>query len=264
MSIQFSLEDLTPCFLEDGKTVITTLTNYGYLLYTLNMLKSLKPFGLDKKIFVVCIDKKGSEVLKRLGYNVYCIDDSEKEIGKFCPWNTKGYDKICYLKLQLIYKILSLNKNILLVDGDIVFRKNPLENISLWLKDRIYDVWIQNDAQENRNTKNMCTGYMFIKASDRLITLYDCVSEAGKQKYMTCAFDNNDQSYFNKFVKSACLFYSLPLEMYPNGKMYYDNTDKIKDSAILVHFNWVQGHLKMAKIKEHKMWLLTPEEEEEI
>jgi hypothetical protein len=30
----------------------------------------------------------------------------------------------------------------------------------------------------------------------------------------------------------------------------------------MVHFNWVQGHLKMAKMKEHKMWLLTPEEEE--
>jgi hypothetical protein len=46
--------------------------------------------------------------------------------------------------------------------------------------------------------------------------------------------------------------------------MFYDNTEKIQNLAVLVHFNWVQGHLKMAKMKEHKMWLLTPEEEEVI
>jgi hypothetical protein len=264
MSIQLTLEHVEPCLLDDGKTIITTVTNYGYLLYTLNMLKSLKPFELDKKILVVCIDKKAADVLKRLGYNVYCIDDQAQELGKFCPWNTKGYDRICYLKLELIYRILALNKNVLLVDGDIAFQKNPLDDILSWQKDTIYDVWIQNDSQENRNTKNMCTGYMFIKSNVRLITLYDCVSEEGKKKYLTCAFDNNDQSYFNKFVKPGCMFNALPLEKYPNGKMYYDNKEKIKQSAILVHFNWVQGHLKMAKMKEHKMWLLTPEEEEEI
>jgi hypothetical protein len=116
--------------LEDDKTIITTVTNYGYLLYTLNMLKSLKPFDLDKKVFIVCIDKKGAKILKNIGYNVFCIEDSteQKELGKFCPWNTKGYDKICYLKLELIYRILSLNKNVLLIDGDIVFRKDLMDD----------------------------------------------------------------------------------------------------------------------------------------
>ena len=262
MSIRLISDILEPCLLEDGKTIITTLTNYGYLFYTLNMLKSLQPFGLDKKILVVCIDKKGAHILRQNGYNTYCVDD--QTLGKFCPWNSKGYDKICYLKLELIYRILSLNKNVLLIDGDIVFRKDPMDDIRIWMNDPIYDIWIQNDAQDNCNTKNMCTGYMYIKSSDRLITLYDCVSEAGQKKYLTCAFDNNDQTYFNKYVKRGCLFNALPLEMYPNGKMYYDNMDKLIDVAVLVHFNWVQGHHKMAKMKEYKMWLLTPEEEERI
>ena len=264
MSIQLTSSILDPCLLEDGKTIITTLTNYGYLFYTLNMLKSLQPFGLDKKILVVCIDKKGANILSKHGYNTYCVDDTNQALGKFCPWNSQGYDKICYLKLELIHRILSLNTNVLLIDGDIVFRKDPMEDIRTWMNDPIYDVLIQNDAQENRNTKNMCTGYMYIKSSDRLITLYDCVSEAGQKKYLSCAFDNNDQTYFNKYVKPACIFNALPLEKYPNGKMYYDNTDKLIDVAVLVHFNWVQGHHKMAKMKEHKMWLLTPEEEERV
>lgn len=262
MSINIPGDILDSCILDDGKSVITTITNYGYLLYTLNMLKSLKQFNLDKKVLVVTIDKRAETILKNLGYNVYCINNSE--LGKFCPWNTNGYDKICYMKLELIYRVLSLNKNVLLVDGDIVFRKNPLNDIHEWIKNKTYDVWIQNDAQDNSNTNNMCTGYMYIKSSDKLIELYDCVSEAGQKKYITCAFDNNDQSYFNKFVKPACIMFPLQLEKYPNGKMFYENSDKLKESAILVHFNWVKGHLKMAKMKEHKMWLLMPEEEDVI
>lgn len=265
MSIHLTEEVLLPSLLEDNKTVITTVTNYGYLFYTLNMLKSLKVFGLDKKVFIVCIDKKGTNVLKELGYQVFGLEDNT--LGKFCPWNSKGYDKICYIKLELIYRILSLNKNILLVDGDIVFLRDPMNDLREWWKDSIYDVWVQNDAQRNSNYTNMCTGYMFIKSSNRLIDLYDCISENGQQKYIQCAFDNNDQSYFNNFIKPNCLMFPLRLEKYPNGKVFYENCDSyetISSTIVLVHFNWVQGHLKMAKMKEYKLWLLTPEEEEMI
>ena len=259
MSIQLTIECIEPFLLEDGKTVITTLTNSGYLMYTLNMLKSLTPYNLDKKILIVCIDATGANILRKLGYSVVCVE--EKTLGKFCPWNSSDYVKICYLKLELIYRVLSLNKNILLIDGDIVFQKNPLDDINVWYNDKTYDVWIQNDSQENNNTKNMCTGYMYIKSSERLIKLYDVISEDGRKKYLKCAFNNNDQTYFNDYVKRACMFSALPLEIFPNGKMFYDNTESLKNSSIIVHFNWVQGHLKMAKMKEHKMWLLTPEEE---
>ena len=192
MTIKITDADLEPCLLDDGKTVITTMTNYGYILYTLNMLKSLKPFGLDKKILIVSIDQKGANILKRLGYNVYCIDD--KELGRFSPWNTKGYDKICFLKLELIHSILSLNKNVLLTDGDIVFLKDPLPDIKWWSEEKHIDVHIQNDGTNNIDLQNMCTGYMLIKTSEKMIKLYDCVSEEGRKKYLECAFDNNDQS----------------------------------------------------------------------
>lgn len=261
MSFNLTLDDLENCILDDGKTVITTVTNYGYLLYTLNMLKSLRPFGLDKKILLVSIDKKGANVLRQLGYNVFCIDD--QELGKFSPWNTKGYDKICYLKLELIYRVLSLNKNILLIDGDLVFLRNPEDDIKWWLQETHIDVHIQNDSLENTNKTNMCTGYMLIKSNEKMIKLYDCVSDQGRKKYLECAFDNNDQSYFNKFVKPYCTFQALTLMKYPNGQAFYNQPSR-KETAVLIHFNWVHGHIKMAKMKEYKMWLLTPEEEEQI
>ena len=262
MSLSITKEDIQPCLLEDSCTLFTTVTNHGYLLYTLNMLKSLEPFGLDKKIFIVCIDKKGSAILKQLGYSVHCVEDVT--LSKFCPWNTKGYDKICYLKLKLIHHLLSLEKHVLLIDGDIVFHKNPMEDIQEWWRDTTHNVWIQNDSLEDTNITNMCTGYMYIRSNQALIQAYDCVSEKGKEQYESCAFDNNDQTYFNRFVKPFCKLQSLPLDRYPNGKMFYENKEKIKNKFVLVHFNWVKGHIKMAKMKEHKMWLLTPEEEEVI
>jgi len=257
MSLQITLDNITPCLIEN--TVMVTLTNYGYLMYTCNMLKSLKPFGLDKMILLIAIDQKSYLILKNMGYHVIWIDT---KLFKFCPWNSKGYDKICYYKVELIYRILSLQKNILLVDGDIVFCKNPLTDIHHW-NNVIDDVWIQNDSEDNTDIDNMCTGYMFVRSNHNMITLYDCISQEGQEKYMKCALDNNDQTYFNKYVKPMCRMNALPLELYPNGNMFY-HMPTLKNSAVLIHFNWIKGHQKMAKMKEHQLWLLTHDEEENL
>lgn len=254
MSLHITLEDVRPCLL--GNTVLTTLTNQGYLLYTLNMLKSLRPYGLDKKVLIVTIDQKSHIILKNMGYNTICINE---KLNKFYPWNSPGYDKVCYYKVELIYRLLALGNNILLMDGDIVFQKNPLGDIEEWNQSD-EDIWIQNDSTDDDNVQNMCTGYMFIRSNKKLIALYDCISESGKEKYMKCALDNNDQTFFNVYVKPACTMAALPLRLYPNGNVFYSSIE-VRETAILVHFNWVKGHHKMAKMKEHKMWLLTPEEE---
>ena len=254
MSIRITVEDIAPCLI--GNTVMATLTNYGYLLYTLNMLKSLEPFGLDKTMFIVTMDEKSCRTLTKRGYHAISVD-SAVGLDKFFQWNTKGYDKICYYKLELIYRILSLQKNIVLVDGDIVFQSNPIHSINEW-NALDHDVWIQNDGVTDEDTTNMCTGYMMIRTNEKLIQLYDCISNT--DKYATCVFDNNDQTYFNRYVKSSCTMLALPLLLYPNGNIFYNMPD-IKTNCVLVHFNWVKGHLKMAKMKEHQMWLLTPEEE---
>ena len=256
MSIDVTLEQVTSC--SKSKTVWTTVTNYGYRLYTLNMLKSLAPFGLDRSVLILCLDKKSTDWFMERGYYVITSIDTNE---RFCAWNTKGYDRICYLKLEWIFRILSLNMNILLIDGDIVFRKNPIDDLQKWEANDQFDGWIQNDSQDDRNMDNLCTGYIFIRSNPKMIQLYDCVSEEGKRKYQTCAFDNNDQTYFNKFVKPFSHFQPLPLEQYPNGKMYYENTDLIDKTAIMVHFNWVHGHIKMVNMKRYKMWILAPDDE---
>jgi len=247
--------DLSPY---QDTTILTTITNYGYLLYTLNMLKSLAPFGLDRRVLILTMDQKSEHILRRRGYQVVPMKGDSLE--RFCPWNTKGYDRICYIKLEWIHCLLSHGKNVLLIDGDIVFRKNPAEDLQRWEADSLTDIWIQNDGHSDSEHGNMCTGYMYLRSSPTTISLYDCVSAEGQEKYKQCAFVNNDQTYFNQFVKPYCQMKALPLIQYPNGAIFYHFTTKL--SPVLVHFNWVVGHMKMAKMKEHQMWLLEPAEED--
>ena len=256
MSIEISSEQLS--LYSNEKTIWTTVTNYGYRLYTLNMLKSLAPFGLGHSILLLCLDQQSATWFSNKGYHVFTIKESHD---KFCAWNTTGYDQICYLKLEWIYRILSLGRNVLLIDGDIVFLKNPLDDVQKWETNDQFNGWIQNDEQNDLNTTNLCTGYIYIKTSQKMIQSYDCTSDIGKQKYETCAFDNNDQTYFNKYVKPTSRFCPLPLDQYPNGNYFYNHVQRIRHIATMVHFNWVKGHIKMAKMKEYKLWLLTPDEE---
>lgn len=257
--------------MEDGKTVMVTLTNSGYLLYTLNMLKSLEAVAGKETaqcVWNVCMDPVSVTVLRHAGYHALLlqeldatVEDTAATLGKFCPWNTKGYDRICYYKLKTIYELLRQGRNVLLMDGDIVFLKDPRVDMREWWMDSEYEVWCQNDAEGDYQTRNMCTGYMYIRSNPRMIALYDCVSELGLAKYQQCAFDNNDQTYFNRYVKPACRMRALPLALYPNGGYFYADPVNRRKNAILIHFNWVKGHEKMAKMKQHRAWMLTEEDE---
>jgi len=256
MAIQLTLEQINTFF--KGNTIWTSVTNYGYRLYTLNMLKSLVPFGLNRTVLLLCLDQQSADWFQSKGYNVITTNETH---ARFCSWNTPGYEQICYLKLEWIYRLLSLGKNVLIIDGDIVFLRNPMDDVQRWDANTQFDGWIQNDAQSDQIKNNLCTGYIYIRSSPDMIRSYDCVSEIGKQKYETCAFDNNDQTYFNKYVNPYSRFIPLPLDQYPNGKYFYDHVKRIRHNVVMVHFNWVEGHMKMAKMKEHKLWLLTPTEE---
>lgn len=248
------------CLLDDNKSFMTTITNYGYILYTLNMLKSLKQFDLDKKVLIVCMDKKSYNIFKKLGYNVLLID---LEMSKFISYNKKGYDVICYYKLLFIYKAIEAGYNVFYFDGDVVFTNNPLNNIDDWNKSD-KDVWIQNDTMNNYNYGNMCMGVIFVKSTDNSLKYFKCDTEENYNYYNNvCAFDNNDQTYFNNLIKPYLYIGLMPLELYPNGQYFYNNPH-LKETCILVHFNWVQGHEKLIKIKNYKMWLLTEKEEENL
>ncbi len=261
VDINITLEQLQSSLLNDNKTILTTVTNYGYILYTLNMLKSLKRFDdLDKKVLIVCIDSKSDTILKKQGYNTFLIN---LDLNKFISYNKKGYDIICYYKLLFIYKVIEAGYNIFYFDGDVVFKNNPNDNLISWLKSD-KDIWIQNDTMNNNDYGNMCMGVIFVKSTQNSLIYFKCDTEEAYNYYkLVCAFDNNDQTYFNNKIKRYLDIGLMSLELYSNGQYFYNNP-QLKETCILVHFNWIEGHKKLLKIKEHNMWLLTENEEERL
>ena len=62
-----------------------------------------------------------------------------------------------------------------------------------------------------------------------------------------------DQKYLNN-IKKQMKFKRLPRELYPTGKVYYENADTIQ--PYIIHFNYVIGHSKKEKMKKHNHWYL--------
>jgi hypothetical protein len=46
----------------------------------------------------------------------------------------------------------------------------------------------------------------------------------------------------------------LPIELFPNGKYYYNNSANI--NPYLIHFNWIVGDEKKEKMRTYDKWYL--------
>jgi hypothetical protein len=238
----------------DGNLFIT-ITNYGYFLYTLNMIKSLKIINFDKNLIIICLDKFSFEEFKNLGLNVIKYD---YEIPQFNKYNEKDFALIRYIKLKVINEVINLGFNILYSDSDIFYHKNIKDDILEWSKSE-YDVVIQNDTDKNENKKNLCTGFLYVKSNDKNIKFFELINDNIYSKIMNRIYRNYDQDFFNKEVRPNINVKVLSLKEYPNGK-YWIKNKILQDSFKLIHFNWLIGMDKVTHMKNNNMWLITEED----
>ena len=230
--------------LGENKILFITMTNNGYVDYTLNMLKSLKKIDLDQKILCVCIDNYSYDKLKD-SYNAVVIDT---KYDKFSRYHKDDFFEISKFKFFIVCELLKKGYNILFTDGDIFYKKNPINYIDNILKDKNIDVVIQNDdGNNNDNDHNyLCTGFYFVKSTPKNIELFN-LSKYQDNK-ISC-----DQTLFNKFIKPNLNYAVLPLSLFPNGCTFYKCGNK--DEQYLVHFNYVVGHEKKNKMINYGLWL---------
>ena len=229
-----------------------TLTNTGYIDYTLNCLKSLKNINFDHELHCYCIGKAGKEILETQGYKCTLIEDEKNS--NFQKFREGNWADIVFNKFNIIHENLLKNDYVCFTDGDIVY-ENPefmnylLENIGE------NDILIQNDAMADNSFSNLCSGFMFIKSNPTTLNLFDPkIAETKKKQW-----ENNqkfiwgDQEYINE-IKKNLKFDTCPLKLFPNGKYYYNNASTI--TPYLIHFNWVSGHQKKQKMLSYKKWYI--------
>jgi hypothetical protein len=233
-----------------------TLTNGGYIKFTLNCLESLKKINFNKKLQCYSIGKYAHEVLSNRNYNSILIDDESNT--NFQSFRQGNWSNITYRKFEIIYENLLKKeyKYVCITDGDIVF-ENP--NFLNYCIDNIkdYDILFQNgncdlEIKSNFNGE-LCSGFMFIKSNDKMISVFN-------PNNVTSHINENgwdDQKYLNE-IKSSIKFDVLPINLFPNGHYFYNKIGwkNVNPYPYLIHFNFCIGHDKKRKMKLYRKWYI--------
>ena len=224
-----------------------TLTNNGYLNYTLNCLKSLELIKFQTPLHCYTLGKDAYNTLRSSSHNSILLDSDNTEDTKFNIYRTGNWHNITKRKFEIIHKELINNKFVCFTDGDIVFLNNNFMNYCLeYIQDN--DIVIQNDTLVDSDHTFLCSGFMFIKSSEKTIDLFD---PKKVEKYAKPGW--GDQKYINKII-SKLKYKVLPLKLFPNGMYFYKNRTTL--NPMMIHFNWLRGHEKKEKMILHKKWYI--------
>lgn len=221
-----------------------TLTNTGYIPYTLNCLESLTRIGCDILPHCYCVGKDGYEILKKKEYESTLIDDEQHS--NFKKFKRGNWSSITLKKIDIIYENLLKHDFVCITDGDIVYEE---KNFMKDLLERIGDneMLIQSEGLEDGDVSEVCTGFILIKSTDNMKDIFNPTHIENYKGNI----DWNDQSYINGKLDKI-KYKKLPLELYPNGRYYKKNKDTIKPN--MIHFNWIIGHDKRDKMIEYGKW----------
>ena len=236
--------ELTPKFNKNtsyNNIGFITLTNTGYIDYTLNCLESLKRINMRKRLEIYCIGKEGYNKLQLNNVSSNLIDDEEHS--DFIKFKNPKWANITYYKFEIIYPNLLKYEYVCFTDGDIVYENNCIFD---YLLNNIEDNDMLIQTEDIDNTE-LCSGFMFIKSNNLTLELFN----PENIKKLINNPDWNDQLYINE-IRDKIKYKVLPLELFPTGNYYYNNSDNI--NPYMIHFNWVVGHQKKQKMISYNKW----------
>ena len=113
--------------------------------------------------------------------------------------------------------------DVIFVDGDIVFEKDPIPILKQLVKTNPNtELFVQNDSPKESDRKCMCMGFFWLKSNPNSISITDF-------KTINKDLDEfqNDQQYLRKFSSRIRHDY-LDLPSFPNGKHYRDSKPKTR------------------------------------
>lgn len=247
-----------------AKVKFITLTNDGYLDYTLNCIESLRTID------------SGSDFMAKqsTGFNPECLkltQLAESDLECYCI-GTNSYNAVskktqahridarCHElqslgkgdwldimmhKLNIIYINLLDNDYVCFVDSDVVFKSKGFLQYCL---DAIgdNDILVMNDGF-NDIDPIVSAGFMFVKSN--ITTRY--MLNPRHIKHPTYGWSIG--KYLTKNMSSITIEF-LPIDLFANGGIYYFSDGKM--NPYLVHFNYVLASNKKLKMIEYESWLM--------
>jgi hypothetical protein len=224
-----------------------TLTNTGYINYTLNCLESLRRIGSEVQLQSYCVGSEGCAKMKQNGYLCEEIDTNNRDqLSDMQTYKNTNWAGITFCKMPIIYKTLLAHDYVLFTDGDIVY-ENP--NFYDYLIEQIgnNDLLIQDEWTHTYAIDSLCTGLMFIQSSSHIQRFFNPSNiDASSPSW-------DDQIYINH-IRHNFKFKRLPLDLFPTGHYYYKN--HLSLDPYVVHFNWLRGTEKEQKMRELNKWYI--------
>lgn len=226
-----------------------TFTNYGYIKYTLNLLKSVEVNNVNLQIKIFCTDQKSYNFFKNKNYYAELLVPEEPTIEKFTTWKAgvSDFGIMMLNKFVSIHKTLLEYEHVLYIDGDIVVK----ENFNDYLIQEInnYDFLFQLDYNPKREIQNeACAGFMLIKSNKETIELFD-LKKINKEELVN--LPSHDQTYIN-LNKDKFKYRFLSPSNFPNGAYF----SKFETDPKIIHFNYFVGQNKIKTMRKYKQWYL--------
>ncbi|XP_054770611.2 uncharacterized protein LOC129278489 [Lytechinus pictus] len=238
-----------------NKFVILTSVNAEFVDIAENWLESLRRLGIRYNVTVVAEDKdtykyfsiRANREFRVLYQKQYAFNFTRR----YGP--VMMYQELIRRRTVYIRTLLEQGHDVLLVDVDTVWIKNPLDLILG--EYALYDMWLA-EGYENHMP---CPCFMYMKSnSDVIAMVKEWVKRLENQRGRTL---ESDQVALTKVLP---LFPDIPIkrmsfEKFPTGKHYFDRAWLAlhKNEVYVAHGNHLGRHDgKKKKLKEFGLWLL--------
>ena len=224
-----------------------TFTNYGYVKYTLNLLKSIETNNINLQTKIFCTDRKSYNFFKNKDYDAELLNPEKPTGEKLTTWKAgmSDFGVMMLNKFVSIHKTLLDHKYVLYIDGDIVVK----ENFSNYLAKEIieHDFLFQLDYNPKKEIQNeACAGFMSIKSSKETVDLFD-IKKINIDELIN--LPSHDQTYIN-LHKDKFKYKFLPPSKFPNGAYF----SKFVTNPNIIHFNYFVGKNKIKTMKKYNEW----------
>lgn len=242
----------------DPRILWITLINRGYLEYTRNFLESVRRKAIPMRLIVFCMDE---ESLRELSGHENCLalpavfltECYAKELRE---WSDMEYKRIVFAKLDAVaYTMRSSDDRsrlIAYIDTDIVLFKDP----TTYMLDRfepgvqvVHQCDEKDLCSDDENCPYLCSGCIAFRNDPALLECLtysdeDIVRYASDQHFLRASFRNADVRHR-----------SLDKILFPNGSSYISHFQTL-GQACLLHFNYMVGGEKKARMKMMRLWYL--------
>jgi hypothetical protein len=222
-----------------------TVATAGYVPFVLNLHSSLRRIGLGNHLVVYTPDRRVTRKLSAMGVHSVCFGPQRYQ--QWSDFNTREFAKIVAYKWAVASEILNTGSNVLFIDGDIVFLRNPAKYLRDVMEKTSPHIIMQWEAP--KNVYNV--GFWFARPEASVLALFRDIQDCLRVEQTL----TDDQNRFNEIIRhrNNLKIHALDPELFACGNQFLelpmDSRNRVDrssnpypiDSAYLLHFNYVVG-----------------------